>query len=91
MKNILLITTDQQTYDSISGLRQSEQTGLSNTPNLDRLVKQGVTFSRHYATNPVCAPARGSWFTGKMPSEHGVWRNELGAGSGCTSGQSATE
>jgi len=78
MKNILFITTDQQTYDSISGLRSTTELGMSHTPNIDRLVRQGVTFSRHYATNPVCAPARGSWFTGKMPSEHGVWRNELG-------------
>ena len=44
-----------------------------NTPNLDRLVKRGVTFHRAYTVNPTCTPTRASWITGLYPSQHGAY------------------
>ena len=38
------------------------------TPNIDRLAKQGVRFTNGYAANPVCSPTRFSIMTGKYPS-----------------------
>lgn len=38
---------------------------LIETPNIDQLAKDGVTFSNHYAGAPVSAPSRCSLFTGK--------------------------
>ena len=67
--NILLITTDQQRYDSIAALGA----GWMRTPNLDHLAEQGVLFERAYCTSPVCTPSRASLFTGQMPSRHGAW------------------
>ncbi len=42
------------------------------TPNLDRLAARGVSFSRAFACTPVCSPSRATFFTGKLPSHHGV-------------------
>lgn len=37
------------------------------TPNLDKLAKQGVRFTNGYAACPVCSPTRASMLTGKYP------------------------
>lgn len=66
--NILLITSDQQHYSTI-GAFNSE----ISTPNLDRLVREGTTFTRAYCPNPTCTPTRASIITGKYPSQHGAW------------------
>ncbi|WP_059053976.1 sulfatase family protein [Paenibacillus senegalimassiliensis] len=66
--NILLITSDQQHWDTI-GAFQSE----ISTPNLDRLAQQGTTFGRAYCPNPTCTPSRSSMITGLYPSQHGAW------------------
>ena len=46
------------------------------TPNLDRLVREGTSFSRMFVTAPSCAPSRASLFTGLYPHQNGVLRNE---------------
>jgi arylsulfatase A-like enzyme len=38
------------------------------TPNIDRLAKQGMRFSQAYAACPVCSPTRASIMTGKYPA-----------------------
>jgi arylsulfatase A-like enzyme len=67
--NILLITTDQQRYDhlGIAGVR-----GI-DTPNLDRLGREGVHFDRAYTCCPICTPARVTLLTGQYPSVHRAW------------------
>ncbi|MCZ7648825.1 MAG: sulfatase-like hydrolase/transferase [Planctomycetota bacterium] len=66
--NILLITSDQQHWDTI---------GLTNprikTPNLDRLAREGTRFTRSYCSNPVSSPSRSTIVTGLYPSSHGCW------------------
>jgi arylsulfatase A-like enzyme len=42
------------------------------TPNLDHLAAQGITFSDAYAACPVCSPTRASILTGKYPATVGV-------------------
>lgn len=66
--NILLITSDQQHWNTI-GAFNSEIA----TPNLDRLVRSGTTFDRAYCANPTCTPTRASIVTGRYPSQHGAW------------------
>ncbi|MEO0508645.1 MAG: sulfatase-like hydrolase/transferase [Verrucomicrobiota bacterium] len=43
-----------------------------HTPNLDFLAETGVRFDQAISPVPVCSAARASFFTGKMPSQHGV-------------------
>ena len=52
--------TDQQRADSLGYARP----GPSDTPNLDRLARQGVIFDAAYSSSPSCVPARSSLMTG---------------------------
>ncbi|HEX2556097.1 MAG TPA: sulfatase-like hydrolase/transferase [Microvirga sp.] len=69
--NIILIMTDQQRYDTIAALGFPFVT----TPNLDRLVREGVSFTDCHITAPSCVPSRASLFTGYYPHTTGVLRN----------------
>ncbi len=66
--NILLITSDQQHWNTLGCLNSEVK-----TPNLDRLAEQGTMFTRAYCPNPTCTPTRASIITGKYPSQHGAW------------------
>lgn len=69
--NIILIMTDQQTADAMSNQNNS----YLNTPAMDSLAKDGITFTRAYCAYPLSGPSRASIFTGKMPNEVGVREN----------------
>ncbi len=43
------------------------------TPNMDRLARQGVTFTRTYCQQAVCNPSRASLLTGLRPDSIQVW------------------
>jgi len=69
--NILWICTDQQRYDTIHALGNDH----IRTPNLDRLVAEGVAFTRAYSQSPICTPSRACFLTGRYPSTIHVNRN----------------
>src|SRR5690606_41777158 len=48
---------------------------IFQTPNMDRLMQGGVSFSRTYATSPLCTPSRGSMLTGDYAFTHGMGTN----------------
>ena len=69
--NIILIITDQQRYDTIAALGFPHM----DTPNLDRLANEGVSFSNCFVTAPSCVPSRASLFNGFFPHTTGVFCN----------------
>ena len=69
--NILLITTDQQRFDALG----CNKNFYIQTPNLDRLAKEGINFQRHTCSTPLCSPARASIFNGMYSRGHGLWEN----------------
>jgi arylsulfatase A-like enzyme len=69
--NIIFIITDQQRYDTIAALGFDHV----DTPNLDRLVREGVTFTGTHVTAASCAPARASLFKGYYPHTTGILKN----------------
>ncbi|MEM7695422.1 MAG: sulfatase-like hydrolase/transferase [Pseudomonadota bacterium] len=69
--NIILIMTDQQRYDSIAALGYP----YVETPTLDRLVREGTTFTNCHITAASCVPCRASLFKGYYPHVTGVLRN----------------
>ncbi len=64
--NILLIHTDQHRYDCIGANGHP----LVQTPHLDRLAGEGVTFDHAFTPSPICVPARASLLTGVWPTVH---------------------
>lgn len=51
---------------------------------LDALARQGVTYSRSYASQPLCTPGRTALFTSRYPDSHGVLNQANGPSSGYT-------
>ncbi len=72
--NILVFLTDDHGQWAQHGYGNSEL----QTPNLDRLAHRGTRLTQAFTTCPVCSPARASFFTGRMPSQHGIhdWLQE---------------
>ena len=62
--NFLWICTDQQRYDTIAALGNR----FVSTPNIDGLVRGGVSLTRAYCQSPICTPSRASFLTGFYPS-----------------------
>ncbi len=66
--NIVMILADDLGYGDLSSY------GAKNlrTPNVDALVAGGMSFSRFYASCPVCSPTRAALMTGRYPAMVGV-------------------
>ena len=69
--NLLFITADQQRWDSLPcyGL------DFMQTPNLDRLAREGMVFERCYVPAPLCVPTRAALLGGQWPTTTGVLGN----------------
>lgn len=49
---------------------------IVETPNLDRLAAEGVTFEACYCNSPLCVPSRSSFTAGKYISRVNAWNND---------------
>lgn len=47
----------------------------TKTPNIDRLAKMGVSFTKAYCTAPACNPSRASLMSGLRPTSTGCYDN----------------
>jgi arylsulfatase A-like enzyme len=70
--NVLFIAVDDLNH-WVGHLGRNPQT---KTPNLDRLAKRGVTFTRAYCSAPLCNPSRASLMSGLRPGQTGVYQNQ---------------
>lgn len=68
---VLVFCSDQHTA-SVSGFMGDP---IVRTPNLDRLAAQGVVFDNAYTSCPLCAPARASFMTARIPSKLEMFNN----------------
>jgi arylsulfatase A-like enzyme len=66
--NLIFLLTDDQ-RDNTLGIMGHP---FVHTPNLDRLVQEGVRFSNTYIAEPTCSPSRVSLFTGIHERIHGI-------------------
>jgi arylsulfatase A-like enzyme len=73
--NVLLVMVDEMRWDAWG----AEKHPVVQTPNLDRLAKQGVRFSNAYTVAPVCSPSRACTFTGRYADVIGVTGNGIPA------------
>jgi choline-sulfatase len=67
--NILLIMADEHNR-AIAGCYGNK---IVQTPNIDSLAAQGITFENHYCNAPLCKPSRSSFTAGKYSSRIDVW------------------
>ena len=58
--NIIYILADDLGYGDLSCYGQKK----FQTPNIDRLAREGIKFTDHYSGSPVCAPSRSALMTG---------------------------
>ncbi|WP_017446930.1 sulfatase [Gayadomonas joobiniege] len=65
--NILFIMSDDHAYQAISAYGSD----LIETPNIDRIAKEGILFTRATVTNSICAPSRATILTGKHSHMNG--------------------
>jgi len=66
--NVLFILADDFGYHDLSVMGSS----YYETPNMDRIAKEGTIFTNGYATCQVCSPSRASIMSGKFPARHGI-------------------
>ncbi|MCY1721832.1 arylsulfatase [Prolixibacteraceae bacterium Z1-6] len=59
--NIIYILADDLGYGDLSCYGQTK----FETPNIDQLAKEGMTFTQHYAGSTVCSPSRSVLLTGQ--------------------------
>lgn len=75
LPNIIYIYADDLGYGELGSYGQQK----IKTPHLDKMASQGVRFTQHYASSPVCAPSRAMLMTGKHGSHSYIRGNyELG-------------
>lgn len=65
LPNILFIVADDLGWSDVGW-----HGGFSKTPNLDRLVREGVELDQHYV-QPVCTPTRTALMSGRYPGRFG--------------------
>ncbi|MCD7924484.1 MAG: sulfatase [Bacteroides sp.] len=66
--NVIFILADDYGWNDLSCMGSD----YYETPNIDRIAKQGVLFTNAYATCSVSSPSRASILTGKYTPRHGV-------------------
>jgi len=71
--NILIIFSDDHAYQAISAYGSK----LMQTPNIDRIAKQGAIFKNVFVTNSLCAPSRATLLTGKYSHSNGLKINNI--------------
>lgn len=72
--NILLIIADDCTFSDLEIYG-----GQARTPNLKKIVSEGMLFSRCYQAAPMCSPTRHCLYTGLYPVKSGAYPNHTKA------------
>ncbi len=72
--NMVFIIADDCTFRDIGCYG-----GQAKTPNIDKLAKQGMRFTRCFQAAPMCSPTRHNIYTGLYPVKSGAWPNHTRA------------
>lgn len=68
-RNIIVIKTDQQRVDTIAALGNPHMI----TPNLDRLVQEGISLTSSYCPAATCVASRAAFYTGMYAHNTGCY------------------
>ncbi|WP_395716275.1 sulfatase [Prosthecobacter sp.] len=67
--NVIVILADDLGWSDTS---LYGTTTYYQTPNVERLAKRGMTFTRAYSASPLCSPTRSALLTGQSPARTGI-------------------
>jgi choline-sulfatase len=69
--NILILMADQLSALALPAYGNR----IARTPHIDALAEHGTVFDNAYCNSPLCAPSRGVFMYGRLPSGTGVYDN----------------
>lgn len=79
-RNIIFVLVDDLRFDGMGFL----QPGLLQTPNIDRMAREGTYFPNGVTTSSLCSPSRATILTGMTARNHGVVDNNNSSEEGLT-------
>ena len=69
--NIVFVLVDDLRWDDFGAAGHP----FAQTPNIDRVAREGARFLNAFATTPLCSPSRASFLTGQYAHTHGIVDN----------------
>src|SRR5262245_48341011 len=72
--NVVFIYSDDHAYQAISAYGDPRR--LIQTPNIDRIAREGMRFDRCLVPNSICGPSRATVLTGKYSHANGFYNNQ---------------
>jgi N-acetylglucosamine-6-sulfatase len=69
--NIVVVLVDDMRWDDIRVAGHP----FIDTPNMDRLAREGARFTNAFAITPLCSPSRATFLTGQYPHINGIVDN----------------
>jgi N-acetylglucosamine-6-sulfatase len=69
--NIVFVLVDDMRWDEMGVAGHP----FLETPNMDRLAREGMRFENAFATTPLCSPSRASFLTGQYAHTNGIVDN----------------
>lgn len=71
--NLVFLFADDHAWQAISAYGDARK--LLQTPNIDRLAREGMRFDRCLVPNSICGPSRATILTGKYSHANGFYNN----------------
>lgn len=71
-RNVIFILSDDHRYDAMGFLKGQE---WLETPQMDRMAREGVHFRNAFVTTALCSPSRATVLTGKYAHNHKIVDN----------------
>ncbi|MBM3784128.1 MAG: sulfatase [Acidobacteria bacterium] len=69
--NLILVFVDDLRWDALSSTGHA----FAKTPHIDRIAREGMTFTNAFVTTPLCSPSRATFLSGQYVQTHGVTGN----------------
>ncbi|MGE0815816.1 MAG: sulfatase [Vicinamibacterales bacterium] len=69
--NVVMVLVDDMRWDEM----HSAGHPFIETPNMDRVAREGARFRNAFATTPLCSPSRASFLTGQYAHTNGIVDN----------------
>ena len=78
-RNIIFILSDDHRYDFMGFMGKPK---FLETPNMDKMARQGAHLPKAFVTTALCSPSRASVLTGQYSHKHGVIDNNTNVPKG---------